>query len=302
MTDNSDRPESRDGTTTPEGPDDTAEPSSRPRILLALGGAALLLFGLGLGLLIQASLADDSTGDDSPAANSAAVGFAQDMTRHHEQGVELAAIELEHGTDPEVRSMAFDILTAQSNEIGQMQSWLTRWGQPVTNRGATMAWMGHGGSETNGHDHSDPADHTAGGHDHGHGGDGGSDHGDMDHGDMDHGDMDHGDMSAPSSGAPAAGAADSDAEQPPMPGMATSAEMQQFRAMRGPEVDIRFLQLMLRHHEGGLHMMEYAADPANVEQAYVRDLASSMKRTQDKEIAIITQMLALRGAQPLPLN
>ena len=45
-----------------------------------------------------------------------------------------------------------------------------------------------------------------------------------------------------------------------------------------------------------------AADPANVEQAYVRDLASSMKRTQDKEIAIITQMLALRGAQPLPLN
>ncbi|OCH78862.1 MULTISPECIES: DUF305 domain-containing protein [unclassified Gordonia (in: high G+C Gram-positive bacteria)] len=292
MTDNSDQPESRDETTTPEGPDDTAEPSSRPRILLALGGAALLLFGLGLGLLIQASLADDSTGDDSPAANSAAVGFAQDMTRHHEQGVELAAIELEHGTDPEVRSMAFDILTAQSNEIGQMQSWLTRWGQPVTNPGATMAWMGHGGSETDGHDHSDPADHSAGGHDHGHGGDGSSDHGYMDHGDMDHGDM----------SAPASGAADSDAEQPPMPGMATSAEMQQFRAMRGPEVDIRFLQLMLRHHEGGLHMMEYAADPANVEQAYVRDLASSMKRTQDKEIAIITQMLALRGAQPLPLN
>ena len=292
MTDNSDQPESRDGTTTPEGPDDTAEPSSRPRILLALGGAALLLFGLGLGLLIQASLADDSTGDDSPAANSAAVGFAQDMTRHHEQSVELAAIELEHGTDPEVRSMAFDILTAQSNEIGQMQSWLTRWGQPVTNPGATMAWMGHGGSETDGHDHSDPADHSAGGHDHGHGGDGSSDHGYMDHGDMDHGDM----------SAPASGAADSDAEQPPMPGMATSAEMQQFRAMRGPEVDIRFLQLMLRHHEGGLHMMEYAADPANVEQAYVRDLASSMKRTQDKEIAIITQMLALRGAQPLPLN
>ncbi|MDF6103277.1 DUF305 domain-containing protein [Gordonia hongkongensis] len=292
MTDNSDRPESRDGTTTPEGPDDTAEPSSRPRILLALGGAALLLFGLGLGLLIQASLADDSTGDDSPAANSAAVSFAQDMTRHHEQGVELAAIELEHGTDPEVRSMAFDILTAQSNEIGQMQSWLTRWGQPVTNPGATMAWMGHGGSEADGHDHSDPADHSAGGHDHGHGGDGSSDHGDMDHGDMDHGDM----------SAPASGAAESDAEQPPMPGMATSAEMEQFRAMRGPEVDIRFLQLMLRHHEGGLHMMEYAADPANVEQAYVRDLASSMKRTQDKEIAIITQMLALRGAQPLPMN
>lgn len=289
MTDSSDRPHTPDETTTPENPEH--ETSSRPRILLALGGAALLLFGVGLGLLIQASLADDSTSEDAPAANSAAVGFAQDMTRHHEQGVELAAIELEHGTDPEVRSMAFDILTAQSNEIGQMQSWLSRWGQPVTNPGATMAWMGHPGSDT-GHDHSDPADHTDGGHD----------HGDMDHGDGDHSSMDHGDMSMPASEAPAAGGADSAAEQPAMPGMATSTEMEQFRAMRGPEVDVTFLQLMLRHHEGGLHMMEYAADPANVDQDYVRDLASSMKRTQDKEIAIITQMLALRGAQPLPMN
>ncbi|EON32437.1 hypothetical protein GTC6_12733 [Gordonia terrae C-6] len=297
MTDSSDRPETPDDTTNPVATDDAVETSSRPRILLALGGAALLLFGVGLGLLIQASLADDPTGEDSPAANSAAVGFAQDMTRHHEQGVELAAIELEHGTDPEVRSMAFDILTAQSNEIGQMQSWLSRWGRPVTNPGATMAWMGHGGSDTEGHDHSDPADHTEGGHDHG-----SMDHGDGGHGDMGHGDMDHGDMPMPTSGAPASGAPESDAEQPAMPGMATSTEMEQFRAMRGPEVDIRFLQLMLRHHEGGLHMMEYAADPANVEQAYVRDLASSMKRTQDKEIDIITQMLALRGAQPLPMN
>ncbi|MFE0749806.1 DUF305 domain-containing protein [Gordonia sp. NPDC058843] len=299
MTDSSDRPDSADEPTTPGSPgspDDTVEPSTRPRLLLALGGAALLLFGVGLGLLIQASLADDATGEASPAPNSAAVGFAQDMTRHHEQGVELAAIELEHGTDPEVRSMAFDILTAQSNEIGQMQSWLTRWGQPVTNPGPTMAWMGHGGSDT-GHDHSDPADHTDGSHDHG-----STDHGSMDHGDGDHGSTDHGDMSMPPSGAPAPDADASDAEQPAMPGMATSTEMEQFRAMRGPEVDIRFLQLMLRHHEGGLHMMEYAADPANVEQPYVRDLAASMKRTQDKEISIITQMLALRGAQPLPMN
>ncbi|WP_238423178.1 DUF305 domain-containing protein [Gordonia sp. 'Campus'] len=294
MSDSSDRPE------TPRTPDTVGAPTStdaesdaphQNRALLALVGVAVLLLGVGLGLLIQASLADDPVDDDAPAANSAAVGFAQDMTRHHEQGVELAAIELEHGTDPAVRNMAFDILTAQSNEIGQMQSWLSRWGQPVTNPGDTMAWMGHSGS-ADGHDHSDPADHADGGHD----------HGSMDHGDMDHGDMDHGDMSMPESGAPASGEASSDVEQPAMPGMATSTEMEQFRAMRGPQVDTTFLQLMLRHHEGGLHMMEYAADPANVEQEYVRDLASSMKRTQDKEIGIITQMLAARNAQPLPMN
>ncbi len=192
------------------------------------------------------------------------------MTRHHEQGVELAAIELEHGTDPpQVRSMAFDILTAQSNEIGQMQSWLTRWGgQPVNNPGEAMGWMGHGSSaETSGDDHG----------------------GDSDHGDMGHG-GDHGSTPA------------ADVEQPAMPGMATSAEMERFRAMRGPEVDTTFLQLMLRHHEGGLHMMEYAANPANVSQPYVRDLASAMERTQDKEIGIIEAMLAERNAQPLPMN
>ncbi|WP_439032489.1 DUF305 domain-containing protein [Gordonia terrae] len=293
MTDSSDRSETPDAPTTPEVSDTAGDAPGPNRVLLALVGVAVLLLGVGLGLLIQASLADDPADDDAPAANSAAVGFAQDMTRHHEQGVELAAIELEHGTDPEVRSMAFDILTAQSNEIGQMQSWLSRWRQPVTNPGDTMAWMGHSAS-ADGHDHSDPADHADGDHDHG-----SMDHGSMDHGSMDHGSMDHGDMSMPASETPAA---ESGAEQPPMPGMATSTEMEQFRAMRGPQVDTTFLQLMLRHHEGGLHMMEYAADPANVDQAYVRDLASSMKRTQDKEIGIITQMLAARGAQPLPMN
>ncbi|GAB99564.1 hypothetical protein GONAM_10_00350 [Gordonia namibiensis NBRC 108229] len=261
--------ETPEGTTTPESTETT--PSRRRPALLALAAVAVLLVGVGLGLLIQASLTDNSSGKDFPAANSAAVGFAQDMTRHHEQGIEMAAIELEHGTDPQVRSMAFDILTAQSNEIGQMQSWLSRWGRPVTNPGETMGWMGHG-----------PSTEASG-----------DDHGDMDHGDTDHGDMGHGDHGA----APAA-----DVEQPAMPGMATSAEMERFRAMRGPEVDTTFLQLMLRHHEGGLHMMEYAANPDNVSQPYVRDLASAMERTQDKEIGIIKAMLAERNAQPLPMN
>ncbi len=176
----------------------------------------------------------------------------------------MAAIELEHGTDPQVRSMAFDILTTQSNEIGQMQSWLVRWGKPINNPGEPMDWMGHGSADSSGEDHGD---HGAGGH------------------------VDHG--STPSNAV---------AEQPAMPGMATSAEMERFRAMRGPEVDTTFLQLMLRHHEGGLHMMEYAANPANVSQPYVREMAAGMKRTQEKEIAIIKAMLAERDARPLPMN
>ncbi|GAC85076.1 DUF305 domain-containing protein [Gordonia paraffinivorans] len=250
---------------TPEGTAPATEPAPAPRrrtALLALAGVAILLVGVGLGLLIQASLDDDKSDAETPGP--AAVGFAQDMIRHHEQGVEMAAIELEHGTDPQVRSMAFDILTTQSNEIGQMQSWLVRWGKPINNPGEPMDWMGHGSADSSGEDHGD---HGAGGH------------------------VDHG--STPSN---------ADAEQPAMPGMATSAEMERFRAMRGPEVDTTFLQLMLRHHEGGLHMMEYAANPANVSQPYVREMAAGMERTQEKEIGIIKAMLAERDARPLPMN
>lgn len=233
----------------------------RHTVRTALLAIVALLIGVGVGLWLASGLHDDApTPEVTPAADSAAAGFAQDMIRHHEQGVEMATIELDRGTDPQVRSMAFDILTAQSNEIGQMQSWLTRWGLPLINPGPPMAWMPHQATS------SASTDPHAGHH------------------------------------MPGMPADKPSAETPPMPGMATSGEMAHLRSLRGTQADVYFLQLMLRHHEGGLHMMEFAADPANVSQGYVRDLASAMKRTQDKEIAVITQMLAERHAAPLPMN
>lgn len=50
------------------------------------------------------------------------MGFAQDMIHHHQQAVEMATIELYGGSDPQVQSLAYDILTSQTNQIGQMQS------------------------------------------------------------------------------------------------------------------------------------------------------------------------------------
>lgn len=90
--------------------------------------------------------------------------------------------------------------------------------------------------------------------------------------------------------------------EPPMPGMATPAEMDRLRSTQGADTDVYFLQLMLRHHEGGIEMMEYATDPDQVSEDYVRALAAGMQRTQTKEIAILTAMIGERGAQPLPMN
>jgi uncharacterized protein (DUF305 family) len=84
-----------------------------------------------------------------------------------------------------------------------------------------------------------------------------------------------------------------------MPGMASDEELAAMRAATGPQLDVLFLQLMLRHHEGGAGMLQYAADRAAVPQ--VRNLAAQMLRSQTSESVYLRQLLAERGGQPLPL-
>jgi uncharacterized protein (DUF305 family) len=83
-----------------------------------------------------------------------------------------------------------------------------------------------------------------------------------------------------------------------MPGMATSEELDKLRKLTGKELDVFFLQLMLRHHEGGLEMAQYAADHAA--KGYVRNLADKIVKSQENESNMMKSYLAERGAQPLP--
>ena len=66
-----------------------------------------------------------------------------------------------------------------------------------------------------------------------------------------------------------------------MPGMATTEELNKLRKLTGKELDVFFLQLMLRHHEGGLEMAQYAADHAS--KGYVRNLAEKIVESQENE-------------------
>lgn len=75
----------------------------------------------------------------------------------------------------------------------------------------------------------------------------------------------------------------------PMPGMASDEEVRQLTAADGIEADRLFLELMIRHHQGGLHMAEAAA--ADAEVTYVRQGAESMMSAQRAEIDAMTQML-----------
>jgi uncharacterized protein (DUF305 family) len=101
----------------------------------------------------------------------------------------------------------------------------------------------------------------------------------------------HGGMSmAPASVNPAGGAL--------MPGMATDKELSKLRSLSGREFDVYFLQLMLRHHQGGTAMAQYAADHSNLPA--LKALVNSILASQGAEMDQIKLMLSVRGAQPLP--
>jgi uncharacterized protein (DUF305 family) len=200
-------------------------------VLLAVIGVALLLLGAG------AAVALGIGQDRPPAAGSVDAGFARDMSRHHLQGVEMANLALDRTADPEVRQLAFDISSTQTNQAGRMQGWLSLWGVSQ-GTGTPMDWMGGSG-----HDH---------------------------------------------------GATDGG----PMPGMATEEELAELQSLTGTAFDVRFLQLMIRHHQGGLEMARYAAEHA--EEPAVRTLARSIAETQTAETTTMASMLSALGGAPLP--
>ena len=84
-----------------------------------------------------------------------------------------------------------------------------------------------------------------------------------------------------------------------MPGMASAEELKKLRASTGKDLDVLFLQLMLRHHQGGGGMLSYAA--TNASQEPVRNLAAQMLSAQTAEASYLTQLLTTRGGIPLPL-
>jgi uncharacterized protein (DUF305 family) len=76
-----------------------------------------------------------------------------------------------------------------------------------------------------------------------------------------------------------------------MPGLIPASDLAALLGLDGPELDRRFLQLMIEHHEGGVDMaaaaLRFVSDPA------VRSLAGQMVVAQEEEIA---DMAALLGA------
>lgn len=83
-----------------------------------------------------------------------------------------------------------------------------------------------------------------------------------------------------------------------MPGMATEAEMNKLQSLHGRALDVLFLQLMIRHHQGGLGMAKYAE--AHASKGYIRTLAGQVIAGQSSEIIAMGQLLTKLGGKQLP--
>jgi uncharacterized protein (DUF305 family) len=151
-----------------------------------------------------------------PGERSVEAGFSRDMQVHHEQAVEMAMAVRDRSDADDVRTIAYDIATAQSQQAGQMYAWLELWGDSQAPTEPTMTWMTRPTLDGSYGDH----DHTAG--------------------------------AAPTDGASAPSHTPGD----PMPGLATPEQMAELRAADGVDAERLFLTLMIAHHRGGIEMAE----------------------------------------------
>ncbi|WP_348997233.1 DUF305 domain-containing protein [Microbacterium sp. BDGP8] len=84
------------------------------------------------------------TSPSVPGGSSPEAGFARDMQVHHTQAIEMAMTIYRKTEDEGIRTLAFDIATAQAGQRGEFYDWLVQWGLPQASTAPLMQWMvGH---------------------------------------------------------------------------------------------------------------------------------------------------------------
>lgn len=125
------------GATDATGNPAAVPPLSRGRLIVV--GAVLVLVALIAGIVLGRVTSGAPVA--VPGETSAEAGFARDMQVHHGQAVEMALLVRDRTDDPEIRLLALDIATAQTQQQGQMFAWLAMWGLQQTSSAAEMDWL-----------------------------------------------------------------------------------------------------------------------------------------------------------------
>ncbi|WP_137121288.1 DUF305 domain-containing protein [Segeticoccus rhizosphaerae] len=199
---------------TPAEQNQPAKRSLGSRLEAALIAAVVAVLALGTAGLFGYGLADK---ESPPSDAGAEAGFARDMQTHHNQAVQMALIIRPKTGDPTLKAVAYDIITSQQQQSGQMFAWLNLWGLPQTSPRPAMAWMTDG---TGGHDMGAMPGGT--------------------------GQTSDGSEASPQS---------PEATQR-MPGMASPADLARLKSATGKDAEILFLRLMIAHHRAGIAMAQ----------------------------------------------
>ena len=233
-----------------EGGATRASSSRRVRLVVAavITLALVLVAGVAVGRLTSPSPV-------VPGDHSVEAGFSRDMQVHHEQAVEMSMIVRDRSDADDVRTIAYDIATAQAQQAGQMFAWLEVWGVPQAPSEPSMTWMTRPTLDGSYGDHA------------------------------------HGGATTGADGS--ATPAPSHVPGEPMPGLATAEQMTELRAADGVDAERLYLTLMIAHHRGGIEMAE--AVVARSDDRQVDDFARGMIATQQSDIDAMQQMLAARG-------
>jgi uncharacterized protein (DUF305 family) len=81
-----------------------------------------------------------------------------------------------------------------------------------------------------------------------------------------------------------------------MPGMATQQQINDLQTLPIDPMEVSFLQLMIRHHEGGVAMVRQALQQTN--HSVVVRLAQAVVQGQQSEITYMQDLLKRRGVEP----
>ena len=89
------------------------------------------MLALALGLLSAGGLPATPALANQPAPNRGTaqfeVRFLEDMIDHHFMAVQMAQLCLQKAVHPELRTLCQNIISSQSAQIQQMQTWLQQW-------------------------------------------------------------------------------------------------------------------------------------------------------------------------------
>ncbi len=111
----------------------------------APGFRSLLTWPLAILFMITTGIASASAvfvWDRRPESPSAVdIGFADDMSAHHSQAIDMSITYLSNGGTPFLRHMAEEVLIYQIGEVRDLQAALAEWGEDGADENA-MGWMG----------------------------------------------------------------------------------------------------------------------------------------------------------------